>query len=290
MAMKRRPGTDRLRGRRAAALDVRAAAFGLLLLAASAALHAREFTGLVHARHDLLLSVSVPGVVARVPVAVGQRVEARTPLLYIDERIQATEVQRRRVMLDDLSELRATEERVRTLAPLYEDTRKLLNARGAVSRDEVARLELDLVTARGRVAQLQAQKVRERVELAAAEQERELRRLTAPVAGVVTRVDTDVGEWAKPGDALIQLVDADNCYLKLNLPPAAALPLKAGAELPVRFDPATGVAPVRARVSYIAPVIDAASGLVEVRLGFANPKGAVPAGIKGVVDLQEGSR
>lgn len=264
------------------------AAIALTLLGATAMVHAREFTGLVHARHDLILSVGVPGVVARVPVTVGQRVEARTPLLYIDERMQVTEVQRRKVLLDDLSEQRATEERVRTLGPLYEDTRKLLNGRGAVSRDEVARLELELVTARGRLAQLQAQKVRERVELAAAEQERDLRRLVAPVAGVVTRVDTDVGEWAKPGDALIQLVDADNCYLRLNLPPAAALPLKSGAELSVRFEPATGVAPIKARVSYVAPVIDAASGLVEVRMGFANPKGAVPAGIKGIVDLPDG--
>lgn len=281
-----------LRGATAARRSVPAAA--LLLAAAgllqATAAQAREFTGLVHARHDLILSVGVPGIVARVPVVVGQRVEARAPLLYLDERIQATEVQRRKVTLDDMSELRATEERVRTLAPLYEDTRKLLNARGAVSREEVARLELELVTARGRLAQLQAQKTRERMELTAAEQDRDQRRLTAPVAGVVTRVDTDVGEWAKPGDALIQLVDADTGYLKLNLPPAAALPLKRDAEVPVRFDATTGIAPIRAKVSYVAPVIDPASGLVEVRLAFANPKGAVPSGIKGIVDLPEGGR
>ncbi len=280
------------RGATAVRRSVPAAA--LLLAAAgllqATAAQAREFTGLVHARHDLILSVGVPGIVARVPVVVGQRVEARAPLLYLDERIQATEVQRRKVTLDDMSELRATEERVRTLAPLYEDTRKLLNARGAVSREEVARLELELVTARGRLAQLQAQKTRERMELTAAEQDRDQRRLTAPVAGVVTRVDTDVGEWAKPGDALIQLVDADTGYLKLNLPPAAALPLKRDAEVPVRFDATTGIAPIRAKVSYVAPVIDPASGLVEVRLAFANPKGAVPSGIKGIVDLPEGGR
>ncbi|WP_295534881.1 efflux RND transporter periplasmic adaptor subunit [uncultured Pseudacidovorax sp.] len=280
--------------RRATAVRRSVPAAALLLAAAgllqATAAQAREFTGLVHARHDLILSVGVPGIVARVPVVVGQRVEARAPLLYLDERIQATEVQRRKVTLDDMSELRATEERVRTLAPLYEDTRKLLNARGAVSREEVARLELELVTARGRLAQLQAQKTRERMELTAAEQDRDQRRLTAPVAGVVTRVDTDVGEWAKPGDALIQLVDADTGYLKLNLPPAAALPLKRDAEVPVRFDATTGIAPIRAKVSYVAPVIDPASGLVEVRLAFANPKGAVPSGIKGIVDLPEGGR
>ncbi|CAN5486177.1 hypothetical protein BH10PSE18_BH10PSE18_26060 [soil metagenome] len=264
----------------------------LALLAATAVVgaSAREFTGLVHARHDLMLSVGVPGVVSKVPVVVGQRVEARAALLFIDERVQSTEVQRRKVILDDMSELRATEDRVRTLSPLYEDTRKLLNARGAVSRDEVARLELELVTAKARLTQLQAQKVSERVELTASEQDRDIRRLIAPVSGVVTRVDTDIGEWAKPGDPLIQLVDADFCYLRLNLPPPAALPLKLDTELGIRFDAATNVAPVNGRVSYIAPVIDAASGLVEVRVVFANPKTLVPPGIKGIVELAEGKR
>lgn len=267
--------------RRHAAAALCAAAVLLL----SPAVHAQEYTGLVHARHDLILSVSAPGVVARVPAVVGQQVEARAPLLILDDRIQVTEVQRRKVLLDDMSEVRSLDERVRILAPLYEDTRKLLNARGAVSRDEVSRLELELLTARARQSQLLAQKQRERVELTAAEQERDTRRLVAPVAGVVTRVDTDIGEWARPGDALIQIVDASVCFLRLNVPVAAVTGLKVGADVPVRFEATANVAPITGKVTYLAPVIDAASGLVEVRISFPNPKNMVPPGIKGIAQL-----
>lgn len=266
---------------RAAVLLVIVGIAGLPAVAADV----QDYTGLVHARHDLLLSVSVPGVVSRVSAVVGQQVEARQPLLILDDRIQSTEVQRRKVLLDDLSELRSTEDRVRILAPLFEDTRKLLGARGAVSRDEVARLELELLTARARQAQLQAQKQRERIELTAAEQERDTRRLVAPVAGVVTRVDTDIGEWARPGDALVQLVDAAVCYLRVNVPVAAVQGLKVGAELPVRFEASANVPPTKGSVTYLAPVIDAASGLVEVRVSFPNPKNLIPPGIKGVIQL-----
>lgn len=269
---------NRLRAGVAAAVAVAAAAWAPAVLA-------QDYTGLVHARHDLLLSVSVPGVVSRVPAVVGQQVDARAPLLILDDRIQATEVTRRKILLDDMSELRSIEERLRILAPLFEDTRKLLGARGAVSRDEVARLELELLTAKARQAQLLAQKQRERVELTAAEQERDTRRLVAPVAGVITRVDTDIGEWARPGDALIQIVDASVCYLRLNVPVAAVQGLKVGAELPVRFEASANVAPTKGNVSYLAPVIDAASGLVEVRVSFPNPKNQVPPGIKGIVQL-----
>ncbi|GAA4332709.1 hypothetical protein GCM10023144_23070 [Pigmentiphaga soli] len=275
---RRRGGATAARGALAAL-----AAAGSLLLSAPAA--AEDYTGLVYARHDLTLSVSVPGVVSRVPVAVGQQVQANQALLQLEDRIQGTEVQRRKILLDDQSELRATEERVRILTPLFNDTSKLLSSGGSVSRDEVVRLQLELVSSRSRVEQLRAQELREKVELTAAEQERDLRRLVAPVAGVVTRVDTDIGEWARPGDALIQLVDAAVCYLRLNVPAAAAQGLKVGGELPMRFEQGTGVAPLRGKISYISPVIDAASGLVELRVTFANPDGRVPPGIKGIVQL-----
>jgi RND family efflux transporter MFP subunit len=270
-------------GRRLAALLLASCAW-----AAPAA--AAEFVGIVHARHDLTLSVSVPGVVARVLVEPGRRVEAQQPLLQLDDRIQGTEAQRRRVMLEDMSELQSTEERLRIVQPLHEDMKKLQGSRGAVSREEAARVELDVVTARGRLAQLQVQKKRERVELQGAEQERALRQLVAPVAGVVTKVDVEIGEWAKPGDALVQVVDASVCQLRVNVPAAVARGLKAGATLPVRFDPVLELPEVKGELIFVSPAVDAASGLVELRLRFANPALKIPSGVKGYLQLAGAAR
>jgi RND family efflux transporter MFP subunit len=250
---------------------------------------AAEYTGIVHARHQLTLSVAVPGIVARVAVQPGMRVAAQAPLLVLDDRLQGAEEQRRKVVLDDQSETRATEERLKIVQSLAEDARKLMGTKGAISREDAARAELDWIATRGRLAQLEVQKKRERIEHQAAELERQQRRLLAPVAGVVTKVTIDLGEWARPGDALVELVDATELHLRVNVPAAVARSLKEGAALQVGFEPALGLAPVQGQVSFISPAVDASSGLTALRVRLANPGGRIPPGIKGLVSIGAGA-
>lgn len=246
---------------------------------------AADYTGLVHARHQLALSVAAPGVVTARPVEPGRRVQAGQLLLQLDDRLQAIEERRRKAVLDDRSELDAVQARLALVKPLAEDARRLQGTAGALSREDVARAELDLVATQGRLLQLQAQEARERVEYEGAVAERALRRLTAPVAGVVARVSIDIGEWARPGDALVELVDASELHLRVNVPAAATRALKTGMALTLRFDPALGLPDVPGKLSSIAPAVDAASGLVELRVAFANPGGRVPPGVKAQVSL-----
>jgi RND family efflux transporter MFP subunit len=258
----------------------------LLLTLTTAPALAADYVGIVHARHKLSLSLPVTGIVAKVAVEAGQRVGAGQTLVQLDERPQALEEQRRRTQFEDQSELRATEERLKVVQPLAEDARKLAASRGALSREDAARNELDFIATRGRLAQLQVQKAREKLELQLAEADRQQRRLAAPVAGVVTKVGIDVGEWAKPGDTLVELVDASVLHLRVNIPAAVARKLKEGQALPVHID---GGEAVNGTVSLVSPVTDAASGLVEVRVRFANTGGRIAAGSKGIVKLDGGA-
>lgn len=257
----------------------------LLLLLLPILASAADYTGIVHARHQLALSVAAPGLVSAVPVQPGRRVAAGQVLLQLDDRLQALEEQRRKIVLDDQSELRATEERLKLVQPLAEDARKLQGTKGALSREDLARAELDLLTTRGRLLQLQAQEERERSEHQGAVQERAQRRLLAPVAGVITKVGIDVGEWARPGDPLVELVDASVLQLRLNVPAAVVRTLKEGATLEVSFEPALQIAPVSGKLVFVSPAVDAASGLVALRVQIDNPGGRIPPGIKGVVKL-----
>ena len=259
------------------------------LALASAGAGAADYTGIVHARHHLTLSVAVPGIIAKVLVEPGRRVGAQEALLLLDDRMQATEEQRRRTMLEDSAEIKATDERLKIVQTLAEDARKLAGTRGAISREDAARTELDLVATRGRLDQLQAQKRRERLELQVAEQERAQRRLVAPVAGVVTKVQADLGEWARPGDPMVELVDTSVLHLQVNVPAAAARSVREGASLPISFEPTLGLPPVNGNVIFISPAIDAASGLVEMRLRFANPNGRVPPGVKAMARIEGGA-
>jgi RND family efflux transporter MFP subunit len=253
-------------------------------LMAATAVHAQqggEFVGIVYPVRDLALSVHVAAVVDQVPVAVGQRVVAGQVILRQDSRVQEAERERRRVILQDRSELDSTEQRRRLIEGLTLDATALFERAGTVSRDEVTKLRLELEAAAGRVEQLRQAKRREQVELDLAERELALRELRAPSAGVITLVKVQPGEWAAPGDALLRLVDETVCELRVNVSPAAARRLVTGASVGVRVDDPAVPAPIGGRVTFVSPVIDAASSLVEVRVQFPNADRRIRPGVKG---------
>ena len=264
-------------------------AFAVLLLGMSFFAHAEEYVGLVHPASELTLSMGLGGVVASLNVSPGQRVKANDVLLVLDDRLQTIEVGRRKVVLEDMAEIRATEDRVRALKKMHEDTRTVFEKTGSISRDEMSRLEVEYSAARARLDQLAAQKARERFEYESALQEKQLRQLAAPVSGVITRIEPKVGEWAKPGEPLIGLVDASECFLKANVPLKSVQRLRVGMKIPIRFESAANAPPMEGKISFLSTIADPASGLVELRITFANPALRVRPGIKGMITLADGN-
>lgn len=255
-----------------------------VLLAAPAAV-ADQFVGLVHPHTEVALSMGVGGVVSRLNVRPGQAVRARETLLVLDDRMQELEVNRRQVVWQDDSELNAARDRARALKTMYDNTKRVFDSTGSISRDELARLEVEYSGARGRVEQLLAQKRREKIEYDGAVAERALRAMTAPRAGVITKVIAKVGEWTKPGEPVLALVDASSCFLTTNVPLRVVPGLKAGQPIEVRFEASANTAPVTGKVSFVSSVADPASGLVEVRVELPNRSLQIRPGIKGLIDL-----
>lgn len=245
-----------------------------------------SFTGLVYPLHDLTLSVHVAGVVERVHVQLGQSVRAGQLLLSLDARLQGIEQERRRLIASDASEQQTVERRRAALEGLVRDATTLYEQAGTVSRDELTKLRMELDATGGRGEQLREAKKREAAELALAQREQGMRQLVAPIAGVVAMVKPAAGEWAAPGDAVLRLVDASSCELRLHVSQAAARRLRAGQPLPVQLDDPAMSTPVSGRVSFVSPVVDAASGLVELRVLLPNPERRIRPGIKARLQLE----
>lgn len=259
----------------------------LLMLGQPGTAMAEDFLGIVYPSRDLALSLGVGGLVASVNVEVGKKVESGQILLGLDARMADIEVERRRVVAEDQTELKSLQDRLVILDELYANAAKLFEMTGGISQEEVQKLKLEISDTRGRVDQIKARKQREALEYRAAEQERQNLRLLAPVDGVVTRVDLEVGEWAKPGEPVVQMVDVSQCYLRVSVSNAAARHLTPGMRLPVLIDGAAN-ANIKGRLSYVAPVADAASGLVELRVTFDNPRGLIRPGASGRVRMAGG--
>jgi RND family efflux transporter MFP subunit len=247
--------------------------------------NAKSFSGLIYPLHDVTLSAGVPGLVMKRIVLPGQAVKTNQLLLQLDDRLQSIESNRRRVIFEDQSELQAARDRLRILNTLLQDTRAVFNNTGSISKDELLRLEAEQLASQARLAQLDEQKKRERLEYESAEGDRLQRHITAPISGVVTKVIPQVGEWAKAGDPLLHLVDTSVAVLRLAVPHSLANTLKVGAPQRIRLESGSGMAEVTGQIKFVSPVADPASGLVQVEISFSNPGHRIKTGIKGSIDI-----
>lgn len=249
---------------------------------ASAGVHA----GLVFPLHDITLSAGVAGLVMNRLVEPGERVRADQVLLQLDDRLQQLESERRKAIFQDQTEIESVRERTAIVLTLLTDARAVYSKTGSISKEELLRLEADYITSKGRLDQLLAQKKREALDYESAERERLQRYITAPVSGVIVKIIPRIGEWAKPGDPIISLVDASTALLHLTIPHKETRSLKVGALQGLMLDLNDSAAyRTVGRVSFISPIADPASGLVEVRITFPNSQLLIKPGIKGSIEL-----
>lgn len=257
----------------------------LLALGIQGGASAAEYVGLVHPTSDVQMSVPVAAVVQRVLVKPGQWVREGQVLIELDSAVQQLELRRRTVIVEDESELVASRARLEIMNELQRMTEAVASTTSSVSREELLKQRLETVNAQGRVVQLQAQKRREQIELDQARSDLAQRTLRAPVAGMVVDAPLEVGEWAKPGDNVVRIVDATNVELRFSLPLEALAAFRVGARLSAGFESGRGLITAEGQVQFISPVADPASGLSEVRAVFTNPRGQLRPGVKGIVRL-----
>jgi len=237
--------------------------------------------GITEPLRDSLLSASAAGTVRAVNVKEGDRVAADAVILELDKAIEELEVARRRVVYESRVELEAAEQRAALLRAEAESNRRLMGGSGTVSREEYERKELEAKLALAERDQLAAAKERERIEYEMAQEQLARRSVRAPYAGVITDVRIDLGEACEPRQAVVRIVDLSRAYFVANLAPALCSGLAAGREVALHIETATGVREVRGTIEYVAPVVDAGSGLRRVKAVFDNADGAIAPGALG---------
>jgi RND family efflux transporter MFP subunit len=253
------------------------------LLGAALSAQAADWVGLAFPLADVQVSASVAGLVQSIGVRPGHLVKSGEALMELDSASQQVELRRRQVILEDDSELQTARQRLRGLEDLLQMTEAVALTGQSISKEELIKARMEKVLAEGRVQQLTSQKARERVEHEQAQLELLQRTVRAPMAGVVVDVPVDVGEWAKPGDVMVRLADISQVELRLNLPQAAAARFGLGSRVSARFEAAPAQLQATGVVNFVSPLADSASGLVDVRIRFANPKGQIRPGAKAVI-------
>lgn len=246
----------------------------------------QEATGVLYPHDERVLSFSQSGLVKRVPVEPGSLVAKGDVLVQLDDRAKALEVSRRDKVRADRFEISSVTEQLKTAKAQLVSAEKLYAEAQVVSLDELRRLRLDVTSLQARLGQLESDSERTRIEYDMAVLDYEQQTLTSPMAGTVTQITRDEGEWISAGDPIAEVVDTSQLELRANIEATSVWRrVERGMMLLVRGEQGQTR---EGRVTYVSPVADASSGLVEVHFLLNNSDAAFLAGTQGIVSLPHG--
>lgn len=251
-------------------------------LLASAAGAEPAMVGVTQALREAKLSLNAAGRVEAVLVKEGDRVRRGDLLLHLDRSLEELELKRRQVMLADQSRLDELRRREATLGEQVVNARSLFES-GGMSRKQAEDEELAWQSNVAERKTLEFSKLREKIELDLARENHERRHLRSPIDGVVTKVTLRVGESAVPNEPVLTVVDVSRVRFNGTFPVASMSPLRPGQTVSLRLGMGGGSVLRQAKVIFVSPVTDSASGLVELIAEFDNRDGSVRPGISGQI-------
>ena len=231
------------------------------------------------------LSSTVPGTVMKINVEEGDRIEVDQVLLELDRRMEELEVARRKLMWESRAEVDSAEARVATLKMELEGTRKVFETTRSVSREELEQKELEHKLAEADLLRFEIAEEREKIEYEMALEQLRRRSLAAPVAGIINKIHVEEGENCEPRQPLIHLVDTSKCYFIANVEASITPHLTVGQEVSLRVGAGPWEVTRTGTISFVAPVVDAASDLQEIKVVFENADQAVRPGVAGVMTI-----
>lgn len=262
----------------------------LALFLTSAALpsvHAQTIAaGVTEPFQDVILSASVAGTVEKRLVKEGDAIKVGQVLIEMKKRQEELEVKRRKLIADSKAELAASEARVVTVKTDLDSTRKLYEATKSVSKDDLAKKELEYQLSVAEVDRLKMTEDREIIEADMAVELMKDRVVTSPLTGFVVEIFRQVGEDCKAQEPLMRVVDTRQFYFVANVEAKAGYNLKNGDTVQLQIEAGSKMIPVTGKISFVSPVVDPASGLLKIKVLCDNANGQVKPGVAGTMQIK----
>jgi RND family efflux transporter MFP subunit len=229
----------------------------LIFLAAVAVADGRHFEGLVQPFREVVVGSPVQSTVDEHFVREGDHVKAGQLLCRLYLRIEQLEVERSRSLIEK-----------REFDFLSSQN---LFAENLISEDEAlaVRIELDLA----------------RLQLEIAEENVRLREIRSPIDGIIVERLLEEGETVTATEPIFVLVNIEQVYVQFYIRAEDLRHIRVGQEAKARFPELDLSGALSGTVDFIDPRVDAASGLLRVRVLVDNPAHQVKAGVRAIVTL-----
>ena len=245
-----------------------------------------SITGFTEPYFDAMLGISAIGRVAKIHLTEGTTVEKGQVILELDQELEELEVQRRKLLWTSKTEVQSAARQVKTLKSHLKATKQLYKTTGSVPREELENQELEHALAVDELKRLQDAERREEIEYGIANQQLFRRSLRAPFSGQIAELLIDVGENCELDTPLVHLVNTSHGYFVANVELGVSQKLKMGQTVELQLQAGSENVSRDAKIVFISPVVDPASGLRKIKAQFENPDGIIIPGVAGVLVLK----
>lgn len=253
-----------------------AAATGLSMFALASTARGESYESFTEPFRKMELAPAESGVVAEICVKEGAEVHAGDVLASLDKDVltvsrdiadAAAKAEGRRK--GALAEVRLREVRLRKI--------RELRSNGHASQEEMLRAETELEAAEAQRKIVEEQRELDLLELKKTEALIERRLIRSPIDGVVTKIHHEQGEFVTPiSPTVVTVVQIHPLRAVFNLPSTTLTTIKKDAA--VRLKLAESDETITGKVEFIAPIIDADSETVRVKVLIDNSHGRILAG------------
>ncbi|MFT5662280.1 MAG: RND family efflux transporter MFP subunit [Sulfurimonas sp.] len=259
----------------------------LVLIILGGSIFAQDtFIGVVKPKHNIKLSLPTDGTVHKIVVKEGSYVKKGNPLIVLDNKLQKLETQRRKMIWEDKSRLNSGLNEEKILSSLYKSTKELYESSGGISKSELQSLEIKYYTALGQLKFIQANEKQESVEYKIAKKLLDQLTLYSPISGVVTKINIDLGEFAKNTEPILSIVDSKTCFVELNVDKDTLSKIKKNQLIAITTVTDSNKVTKKAKIIFISPIADSSSGLFFVKAEFSNKKLEILPGLTVTVSLK----
>lgn len=240
----------------------------------------RRVTGDIRAKRRSQLAAQEAGLVVELTVDAGSRVEAGEVIARLDADRMKLQLIEAQAGIPAAEALIAERE-----AQAAQADRDLERVREVLSREsgsapELDRAERDAMVARARLAQARAQLAIAQAVVAVVNQRLEDLVIRAPFSGRVVSKLTEVGQWVREGDSIIDLVEIAAVEIRLDVPESLVARASQATTVSVLV-PALKLE-IEAEVDEIVPEADGRTRLFPVRLIAANADEAILPGMSAI--------
>ncbi len=238
-------------------LPSRLLACTLLAAGAAATLQAAQapFEGLILPFQEVVVSAPVQSSITTIPRKEGDTIKAGETLALLYSRIEELDMLRAKAALEK------KEFDNKSAANLYADK--------IISEDEALKnkIELDL-------ARLQYEQAAELFNQ---------RTVKAPISGLIVEKNREIGETVTAAQPMFRLVDITRLFVQFYVRAEDAGSLHLGDTVNIRCPVVHPDRVFKGKVDFIDPRVDAASGLMRVKVLLENPDGAIKPGLRAFV-------